>query len=775
MRTGRMPITPVRGRMLQSLRMLPVLVCLAAALVLADGAAAQVSPPVGQPAVALPDPLTPAAVREMVSRLSDEQVRQLLLERLDAVARAGTTEAGPGFLEWTRAALRGVIGNVGDAVRQLPNLGRSMATVWDQFVRPRGFAGLALLVGWLAATVGAGLLVEAVARRAVGRWRRSATAKDGFRDSMLTLARRFAVDSVGLVGFYLGAWLVVGYAIPGDDIHPFIPDINSKFIEFLVFNVVVYTRIATMIARFVLAPYDPSVRLVHMDSEDAAFLYRNVIVIGALWGLTGFLNPFFPTHGVPAEEFRIQFWLQLLLSGWMFWTVWRSRRTLTRMLVPGGGQAYSPAEIAVARAYPYFAMGLIVLNWVVVEYISFENRAGQLLDGRQNATLLIMIFAPALDGAIRGLVRQLAPPMTGEGAVAAQAHEETKRSYIRIGRLAVFGIVIVFVTRQWGLSFTSMAEAGVGARAALAFVEVLLILAIGYILWEAATLWVNRRLAAERTALYGHRDEEEPGGGEGGGVGVSRLATVLPLVLLTLQSVIVTITVLIALGNVGIDITPLLAGAGIVGLAVGFGAQKLVADIVGGIFFLIDDAFRLGEYVDVEGTVGTVEKISIRSMQLRHHRGPVHTIPYGGIPKITNYSRDWVIMKLKFTVPFDTDPNLVKKIFKKIGEEMMQVPELAQDMLQPFKSQGVLDIDDVGMVVRGKFMAKPGKQFTLRKEVFNRVKAAFAANGIDFARREVRVALPGLDRMDRLTDEDRSAIAVAASDAARDAGQPAKG
>ncbi|MEL6794938.1 MAG: mechanosensitive ion channel domain-containing protein, partial [Pseudomonadota bacterium] len=77
---------------------------------------------------------------------------------------------------------------------------------------------------------------------------------------------------------------------------------------------------------------------------------------------------------------------------------------------------------------------------------------------------------------------------------------------------------------------------------------------------------------------------------------------------------------LIALGNIGIDITPLLAGAGIVGLAVGFGAQKLVADVVSGIFFLVDDAFRTGEYVEVEGTVGTVEKISIRSMQLRHHK-----------------------------------------------------------------------------------------------------------------------------------------------------------
>jgi len=189
-----------------------------------------------------------------------------------------------------------------------------------------------------------------------------------------------------------------------------------------------------------------------------------------------------------------------------------------------------------------------------------------------------------------------------------------------------------------------------------------------------------------------------------------------------------------------------------------------VADIVSGIFFLIDDAFRTGEYVAIEGTLGTVEKISIRSMQLRHHRGPVHTIPYGEIPKITNYSRDWVIMKLKFTVPFNTDPNKVKKIFKKIGNEMINDEAWKDDFLQPFKSQGVFDFDDVGMIMRGKFMAKPGKQFMARKEIYNRVKAEFEAAGIDFARREVRVAIPGLEKAQDVTDEQKAIIAGVAGE-----------
>jgi small-conductance mechanosensitive channel len=356
--------------------------------------------------------------------------------------------------------------------------------------------------------------------------------------------------------------------------------------------------------------------------------------------------------------------------------------------------------------------------------------------------------------------------MTGEGEIAERAYTASKRCCIRVGRTMMFGLVLLVIAIMWGIDFHNLASQGVGARAAAALIEFMFVLAIGYLIWELVTLWVSQKLAAEHTALGIDLNEEEPGGGEGGGQGGSRLATVLPLMRRLLQSAIVVITILVALGSLDIDITPLLAGAGIVGLAIGFGAQKLVTDVVSGAFFLIDDAFRQGEYVDVEGTVGTVEKTSIRSLQLRHHRGAVHTIPYGEIPKITNYSRDWVIMKLRFTVPFDTDVNKIKKIFKKIGAEMMDVPEFAADMMQPFKSQGVLEVDDVGIVVRGKFMAKPGKQFTLRKEIYQRVKAAFDENGIQFARKEVRVSVPGIDNGD-LTKEDRDAIAAAAAEAAQ--------
>lgn len=216
----------------------------------------------------------------------------------------------------------------------------------------------------------------------------------------------------------------------------------------------------------------------------------------------------------------------------------------------------------------------------------------------------------------------------------------------------------------------------------------------------------------------------------------------------------------------GLPAYSIITGLGIGGIAIGFGAQTLVRDVFSGVFFLLDDAFRVGEYVDIDGTVGTVDKISIRSLRLRHHLGALHVIPYGEIRKLTNNSRDWVIVKLQFTVPFDTDINKVRKLFKRVGQEMYEEnPYYAENILEPFKLQGVSDVDDIGIVVRGKYMAKPGTQFLIRKEIYTRIQQVFEENGIEFARKEVRVRIPGTEGADNLDTSSKRAIAAAASQA----------
>lgn len=714
---------------------------------------------------AVPDPLTPEAVRELVSRLSDQEVRTLLLDRLDAVAR---TEAGtnrPSALATLRESLSETALSIGETVDKVPAIGPGVARGVANFVQPRGWDGVGRLLGLTALAILIGLIAERLILRLRGRWqgRAAQDLPETLGQTLVLLVKRAFFEGMGLIAFFY----VTGFALrsflsaePPTSANGIAHASDAAIATGFVGAVIVFPRVLLLVNRFLAAPYRPELRLVHTDDWTARFLYRQTGIVYTIWGFLAFFLPFLATHGIAVGELRLGFWLNLLAYSILMYTVWRARDGLTAMLAGRDGDL-TRGEILASRAYPYVCLALIFLNWLLIEAI-VAKRMFHLIDGRETFTLLLLLFAPTFDTAVRGIVRRMSPPPTGEGLVAEAAYRRTRRSYIRIGRVIAGAFVILMVAWLWQIDLANLAAAGVGLRLAGHLIEGIVIVLTGYLIWEVFSLWINRKLAAERTAM-GFDTGDESAGDEGG-TGVSRLATVLPLLLGVLKVTIIVIFGLIVIGNFGVDTTPLLAGAGIVGLAIGFGAQKLVADIVSGIFFLVDDAFRAGEYLDVDGTMGTVEKISVRSMQLRHHKGAVHTIPYGEIPKITNFSRDWVIMKLKFTVPFDTDPNKVKKIFKKIGAEMMEVPAFAEDLLQPFKSQGVFDFDDVGMIIRGKFMAKPGKQFVLRKEIYNRVVAAFDEAGLAFARREVRVAIPGMDA-GKLTDEQRDGIAAAASQA----------
>ncbi len=263
--------------------------------------------------------------------------------------------------------------------------------------------------------------------------------------------------------------------------------------------------------------------------------------------------------------------------------------------------------------------------------------------------------------------------------------------------------------------------------------EVLLVGFMAYLAFAAVNVGIDRKIAEEG----GYSISEH--GDEGAAAGATRLVTLLPLLRNFILIVIAAIAAMIALSELGVDIAPLFAGAGVVGLAVGFGSQALIRDIFSGAFFLVDDAFRLGEYIDVGAVKGTVEKISIRSMQLRHHKGPLNTIPFGEITHLTNFSRDWVVMKLPLRVTYDTDVEKVRKLIKKLGQELLEHPEVGGSFLEPLKSQGVYQMEDSAMIIRVKFMTKPGDQFTIRKLVYSRLREMFEKEGIKFAHKEVTV------------------------------------
>ncbi|MEP3302004.1 MAG: mechanosensitive ion channel family protein, partial [Roseibium sp.] len=286
------------------------------------------------------------------------------------------------------------------------------------------------------------------------------------------------------------------------------------------------------------------------------------------------------------------------------------------------------------------------------------------------------------------------------------------------------------------------------------------IIFLGYMAYKAVEVAIDLRIAKEGP---GEEKDEEA---EVGGAGESRIATLLPIFRNFLLITIVAIAAMVVLSEMGVNIAPLFAGAGVVGLAIGFGAQTLIRDIFSGAFYLLDDAFRRGEYIDIGSAKGVVEKISIRSMQLRHHRGALTTIPFGEIQHVENFSRDWAMMKLAFRVTYDTDVEKMRKIIKKFGQELLDDEYYGPMFLQPLKSQGILAMEDSAMIARVKFMTKPGKQFELRKVVYAGLQDLFEKNGIKFAHKQVTVRVATGDEEDGQQPGDAARAAAAGAAAA---------
>ena len=321
---------------------------------------------------------------------------------------------------------------------------------------------------------------------------------------------------------------------------------------------------------------------------------------------------------------------------------------------------------------------------------------------------------------------------------------------------AIGAVIVVMalgeLAKLWGLELGRE-----GGHPFARILDAALVVWLALLLMRSVNEYVNMKIIEEGGSI--DEGPVTPGGEGEGGVGQTRMATLLPMFRAVLAGLLVIVGSMMVLSSLGVDIGPLFAGAGVIGIAIGFGAQTLIRDIFSGFFFLIDDAFRKGEYIEVGNVRGVIEKISIRSFQLRHHLGAIHTVPFGEIHQLTNFSRDWVIMKLPLRLTYGTDVEKVRKLVKKIGIDLLEDPTVGHMFLQPLKSQGVQAMEDSAMIIRVKFMTKPGDQFMVRKMVYAAIRETFEREGIQFAHREVTVRLADAQDPKKLSLEERETVA----------------
>ncbi len=706
----------------------------------------------------LPANLTREEVRELVARLSDAEVRELIIQQLDKQAASGSADADAmvyvGQLrEGIDVAWHSLMQmlTAGDRVRALPG------SIWRQMTEEGRVSG-AYLLFQLIGLLAAGWIAEWLARRWLRRAPPATQADDRFARRIGRACLGAALGLAELGAWAAGAFLFI--AITGGQA----PAAQAFWHELIV--CILLIKLVLLAVREVAAPGQPESRLVDVSENAARQAWAWALILMAALLLPQPLIQIVNDYGADAETDLL---LRVVFSGIFFLLVAvlvvRLRGYGAR-LIAGDGVDVGSGRALLARIWWILTIAYLLVIWLMAMGRRAATGESSFVPGI--GSLLLFVLIPFFDAGLKRLIiyyfdigpeDETNAESPGESANDAAAKESataenaepvgeskelqpeqvqdfssgytaTALRYARI--LMALAIVAIFV-RLWNIDVEAIAAQLVGARFAGALFDIGLTVLLAWALWGVIRISIERKLADEKGPETATEEAEA------GGLGGTRLETVLPLIRASIQITLVIMVVMISLSSLGVNIGPLLAGAGVVGLAIGFGAQTLVRDIVSGLFYLIDDAFRIGEYVVIDQVRGTVEKISIRSFQLRHHNGPVHTVPYGEIRTLTNWSRDWAIMKCELRVPFETDIEKVRKLIKRIGIEMMEDPQWGPLMLAPVKSQGVNRMDDSALIIRFKFTAVPGQQYLIRREAYTRIQREFEKQGIKFAPRRVLV------------------------------------
>ncbi len=526
---------------------------------------------------------------------------------------------------------------------------------------------------------------------------------------------------------------------------------------------VAWARTMVIVFHGFTAPDAPKHRLIWMSDADALGLFRSLTVVTWIGVPVFAVCLLMERLGLSEDAHMLMLVGTSLIVAVLFSaTAVRYRAAVTGAILGPTPETVGPMLRGLAEMWHLVAVVYFMGAWAVSVVRLLLDQPGAI--GPVSAPVLLGVAAYAAYAIALLVIDHVfkdddsVMPVGADGApTGRQGMKQVAEHALSLLALALYGL---FVAESWlPGSMGDHALFGTG-------IEIALIAFLAYIAFHAVRTKIDDKIAEEG----GGADAGAGRGDEGGASAASRLATLLPIFRNFLLAVIASIAGMLVLSEMGVDIAPLFAGAGVVGLAVGFGAQTLIRDIFSGAFFLMDDAFRRGEYIETGQTRGTVEKISVRSIQLRHHLGPLHTIPFGEITSLTNYSRDWVMMKLPLRLTYDTDPDKVSKLIKQLGKELLRHPEIGEKFMEPLKSQGVYQMEDSAMIIRVKFMTKPGDQFGVRKVVYSRIRELFAEHGIRFASREVTVRLA--DAPDQpLTEGEKQHIAGAVRPLLDEAGQ----
>ena len=523
------------------------------------------------------------------------------------------------------------------------------------------------------------------------------------REALRLALRRFGLMGLGLVLFTvatLGA--SVAFSWP--------PGVQDIVVTATL--AIVFIRAAWLLAAIALSPRRPSLRLVAVDTRRARWLAAGIVALATIAAIGGLAADLVERiaglrHSAGALRLAAVSLIAILL--------------LAAVLA---GTDRSAGRAGLGGRLPRFPRSFLAAFLVLANYALW------LMSGPKAATicaiLLIVLWSQAeLHGFVFSLWKDKLEA-TAEGDLTQPGSHNPVLApsiILAVTRLVVLllGLGACAIALDLRLQDLAASE-NPAVRLGFRILEVIVLALLAQVAWIALRTKIDHRLKLIRPV--DPRGEPSPD---------ARLLTLLPLLRMTAAVVLIVMLALSSLWALGIEITPLLAGAGVLGLALGFGAQALVRDVLAGIFYLAEDVFRVGEYIESgSATKGTVERITLRTVALRHHNGPLHFVPYGSLGTVRNTSRDWVIEKFSLPLPIHVDSEQIRKLIKKVGESLKDDPEIGPLIRAPLKGK-LYRIDPGVKVFRCSFETAPGKQFAVRAQAYKRIEAKLKEAGVRFA------------------------------------------
>ncbi|AOZ11639.1 mechanosensitive ion channel family protein [Pseudomonas lundensis] len=377
--------------------------------------------------------------------------------------------------------------------------------------------------------------------------------------------------------------------------------------------------------------------------------------------------------------------------------------------------------IELLGTYWWIAALILVAISLAATFISAGDTSTAL---RQSLICTVLVV---LCMVINGLVRRHAQkPQRGLKRHALYS-ERLKGFVYTLAHLVVWLVFIELGLRVWGLSLIRITE-GDGHEITVKLFGLGGTLLFAWLIWILADTAIHHALTRSRKGLAN-----------------ARAQTMMPLIRNVLFAAIFIIALIVALANMGMNVTPLLAGAGVIGLAIGFGAQSLVADLITGLFIIIEDSLAIDDYVDVGGHLGTVEGLTIRTVRLRDIDGIVHTIPFSEIKSIKNYSREFGYAIFRVAIPYNMEIDDAIKLMREVGQKMRSDPLQRRNIWSPLEIQGVESFESGSAILRARFKTAPIKQWEVSRAFNLSLKRHLDEAGLDLAtpRLSVQVVTAG--------------------------------